>query len=287
MTCPVTAVFPAHLRTEPALHLLGVLEKCDPRPEEIIVHVDGGNLVLIEAIRCAFPQVLVLSSEECLGPGGSRNRLVAAARHELVANFDDDSFPENPGYFRRVLQTAERFPDAAALSAASQESEWSVPDFLSVACPSGCGCVFRKSWFQRSTGFVPLPIAFNMEEVDIGLQFQALGGIVVQDPKLRVVHEHPPEEAVDSRTRPTVLANTLLLPFLRYPAPLLPLALWHLFSQMRNFLGRGWSSDILPGLCMIPSHLWRHHQYRRPVPAAAVWSWLKLRRHPKSLGSAD
>jgi hypothetical protein len=172
------------------------------------------------------------------------------------------------------------------LSASSQPSEWNVPEFLGVPAPSGCGCVFRKSWFLKTSGFVPLPIAFGMEEVDVGLQLHALGGVIVQDPNLRIVHHHPPQDTADSKTLSTILANTLLLPFLRYPVHLWPLGLWHLLSQVRNYLARGWSASILPGLRMIPSHLRQHRSYRRPVPGKAVWSWIHLRRHPKSLGPA-
>lgn len=286
-TCPITAIFPAHVRVEKTLATLKALHACDPRPEEILIHVDGGTEAVVSAVREAWPDVRILQSETLLGPGGARNRLIHEASHELVANFDDDSFPSSPDYFARVLETAERFPDAAAFSAASQESEWSVPDFLTISCPSGCGCVIRKSWFERTRGFVPLVIAFNMEEVDVGLQWHAIGGLVVQDPKLRVTHDHPEEDRTGCNVPATILANTALLPLLRYPVWLWPIAVWHVLSQIRYYLGHGCRAAILPGLRMIPSHARKHWRHRQAVPAAAVWSWLKLRRHPQSLGKAQ
>ena len=278
-TCPVTAIFPAHVRVEETLATLKGIHACDPRPAEVLIHVDGGSETVIAPVRAAWPDVRILRSEVLLGPGGARNRLIRAASHELVANFDDDSFPTNPDYFARVLETAARFPSAAALSAASQESEWRVPDFLAISCPSGCGCVIRKSWFERTRGFVPLAIAFNMEEVDVGLQWHALGGVIVQDPKLRVTHDHPVEPQIGWDVPATILANTALLPLLRYPVWLWPLAVWHVLSQIRYYLGHGHAAAILPGLRMIPGHVRRHWEHRQAVPAAAVWSWLRLRRH--------
>ena len=283
---PITAVFPVVDRSDEAIKTLQALYGCDPVPQQIIVYVDGGSAETITAIRSRFAEVDILFGRDRCGPGGARNQLVRAARHEMVASFDDDSRPNDPGFFARVLETAGKFPEAAVLSAASQMSESSIPDFLRLACPSGCGCVFRKGWFLRTSGFVPLQVAFNMEETDIGLQLQEIGGMVVHDPKLRVLHEHPQPRALTGEESALVLANTVLLPFLRYPIVLLPLALGHLVSQIRNYVHRGWAGDIIPGLRLIPGHLWKNRHYRMPVSTRAVLDWLRLRRRPDSIGKA-
>ncbi|MFZ4763685.1 MAG: glycosyltransferase family 2 protein [Roseimicrobium sp.] len=286
-TCAVTAVVPVHARVEKALKTLQTIHDCNPRPAEVLVHADGGSLDVVSTIRSHWPEVRILESKTLIGPGGGRNRLVHEASHELVANFDDDSFPASPDYFARILALAEHFPDAAAFSAASQESEANTPHFLGISCASGCGCVFRKSWFTRTMGFVPLPIAYNMEEVDVGLQLHALGGVIVLDPQLRVIHDNTADLSVKVHVGATVLANTVLLPALRYPFWLWPLALVHLGSLMWNYFQRGWSACLLPGLRMIPSHILQHWQFRKPVSSWAVFSWLYLRRHPRPLGNVD
>lgn len=285
-TCPVTAIVPACRRQDKLLETLRRIQNCHPAPAQILVHVDGGDSVIVEAIRTFDPGIQILVSNKLLGPGGSRNRLIGAAEHELVANFDDDSFPANPGYFARVMDLAEHFPDAAMFSAASHAKEWLNLKFQQIAVPSGCGCVFRRRWFQRTQGFVPLPIAYNMEEVDIGLQLHALGGMIVHDPLLRVTHDNVLMREVDARTNAHVLANTALFTYLRYPAWLWPVGAWSVFNRLVLLLCWGWTAGIPEGLWMMPDHLRKHKQYRREINSPSILSWLLLRRWPKNLGDA-
>ena len=282
-TYPVTAVFPTRNRIDSALRTLQVLTDCRPAPGEIIVHVDGGSEAMQTAIREKFPAVRILTSTELVGPGGARNKLITSAANDLVANFDDDSFPSQMDYFARVLKTAGLFPDAAIISAASHASEWSSPEFQSIATASGCGCVFRKCWFERTTGFVPLPIAYNMEEADIGLQLHALRGVIVHDPNLRVTHDHLPPKEVNPRSNAVVLANTALLPFLRYPWWLWPAGVWQVLHRIVSLCVRRWTAGLPDGIRMIPSHLITHASYRKVMPGRAVLSWLLLRRWPRVL----
>lgn len=286
-SCAVTAIVPACRRLEPLLTTLQRIQDCNPVPDEIVVHVDGGDEKIVAAVRGFNPSVRILTSSTLLGPGGSRNILIASARHDLVANFDDDSFPLKADYFARVLRLAERFPDAAMFSAASHAQEWRSYQLQQIALPSGCGSVFRQSWFQRTQGFVPLPVAYNMEEVDIGLQLHALGGKIVHDPLLRVVHDHPPVKEVDARTNAIVLANTALFPFLRFPVWLWPLGVWSVFRRVVLLLRWGWTAGLLEGLFMIPEHLGRHRMCRKAASTSVFLNWMLLKRCPKDLGDAN
>jgi len=284
--CPISVIVPACRRLEKLLATLQRIRDCRPAPAELLVHVDGGDETIVAAVRAWDQSIQILTSAGSLGPGGSRNRLIAAARHELVANFDDDSFPAQPDYFARVMQLAERFPEAAMFSAASHAKEWQSLQFQRIALPSGCGCVFRKSWFERIQGFVPLPVAYNMEEVDIGLQLHAIGGSIVHDPLLRVVHDRVLSQEVDATTNAQVLANTALFPFLRFPAWLWPVGAWSVLNRMALLVCWGWTTGLLDGLRMIPDYLQRHKQYRREVTSPSLLSWLLLKRWPKNLGDA-
>lgn len=259
---PVSVIIPAWKRVDVLRKTLEVISRCDPPPAEILVHVDGGQQAVHRMLAVDFPTVKVLLSVQLLGPGGSRNRLIAAARHELVANFDDDAFPRHTDYFARVMDTAAKFPKAAMISAASMESEWRRPEYVNLAVASGCGCVFRKRWFERTTGFVPLPIAYSMEEVDVSLQLHALGGQIVHDPFLRVLHDRMLPDTVDPQLNAVVLANTALLPYLRYPEWLWPVGLCQVFRRVVHLIYRGWTSGLLEGLRMIPDHLARHKEHR-------------------------
>src|SRR6185503_7866777 len=112
-----TAIVTAFRRVELTLVTLKKIQNCEPRPDEIIVHVDGNQTQCETAIRSAFPDVKVLRTETCVGPGGGRNKLINAARNEIVASFDDDSYPHDPDFFSRVIQTTGELPDAAVYAA--------------------------------------------------------------------------------------------------------------------------------------------------------------------------
>lgn len=245
------------------------------------MHVDGATPEVLDALRLYHPDIRVLTSETLLGPGGSRNQLVAAARHELVANFDDDSFPDQTDYFGRIMTLAERFPDAAMFSAASQDFEKAMPGEHVIAVTSGCGCVFRKSWHARTWGFVPLPIAYGMEEVDISLQLHALGGVIVHDPGLHVKHDKSPPVEVSALANATVIANTALLPYLRYPPLFWVVGVWQVLRRVTYVLGAGWHRGVWAGIQMIPSYIRQHRVYVARVSHRALLTWFLLRLRPR------
>jgi GT2 family glycosyltransferase len=276
--CSITAILPAHERVEAVLKTLRIIHDCEPRPAEVIVHVDGGSEAVVMAVRQAFPKVRVLTSQHLLGPGGGRNRLIAAASYELVANFDDDSFPEFPDYFARVLLLAERFPSAAMYSAASMASEREIECCQVIGVASGCGCVFRRGWFARTRGFVPLVVAYGMEEVDMSLQLYAQGGLVVHDPALRVVHDKELPKTMSASMNAATLGNTALLAYLRYPVWLWPLGAMQLVRRVLWLLRQRWLQGLVSGLLGIPAYVARYREYRAPLSASAVLGWMRLKR---------
>lgn len=283
---PLSVIIPAWRRVDNLRKTLGIIARCDPPPAEILVHVDGGEQDVLRMLAIDFPTVKILCSKINLGPGGSRNRLIQIAQHELVANFDDDSYPRHSDYFARVMHTASKFQGAAMISAASMESEWRRPEYLNLAVSSGCGSVFRKSWFARTTGFVPLPIAYSMEEVDVSLQLHALGGKIIHDPFLRVFHERVLSDTVDATTNAVVLANTALLPYLRYPDWLWIVGVFQVLRRIVFLLKHGWTCGLMDGIRMIPDHLTRHRNFRKKVSSFALLRWLMLKQRASSLGRA-
>ncbi|HEY1048841.1 MAG TPA: hypothetical protein VGE39_03770 [Prosthecobacter sp.] len=198
-----------------------------------------------------------------------------------MASFDDDSYPDTTDYFARAWETAQKFPEAAVISAASPGLERETPGFMRIAVYSGCGCVFRRSWLLKTPGFVPLPIAYGMEEADISLQLHAMNGLIVHDPHLHVRHDHPLGESRDVGSwNATILANTMLLPWLRYPFWLLPAGLAQVANRIIWMIRHRHVQGLLRGLGMVPTYLWQHRRFRKVLPAAKVGSWFRLRRRP-------
>src|SRR5215204_2794861 len=190
----ISAIVTAYERIEQTLATLRIIQSCVPRPDEILVHVDANQVECEKAIRNAFEGVRILRSEQQVGPGGGRNNLVNAARFEFVASFDDDSYPIDADYFERALRTFENFPDASVVCAAlyhsgesigldERSAQWTA-DF------SGGACIYRRKAFLDGGGYVPLPVAYGMEEVDLAIRLHSQGGRILTTRWLRVFHNN-------------------------------------------------------------------------------------------------
>ena len=282
MASPITAIVTAYQRVDQTLVTLRKLVNCQPSPDEILVHVDGNQEGCANAIRDAFPDVQVIVSEQNIGPGGARNKLIAAAKHELVASFDDDSHPLDGDYFARVATLMAQFPEASILNAAVyHQGETIQPDARRAAWVSGfigCGCVYRRSAFLATTGYVPLPMAYGMEEVDLALRLLAQGGRVLQVSWLRVFHDTCLQHHSNPEVTAASIANIALLTYLRYPPLYWPVGLGQIFNRVRWLIPHGRRAGIWSGLASIPRHCWQHRHFRQVVSLAAIRSYFLLRR---------
>ena len=276
-TVPVSVIIPACDRVKALLNTLDGIEQCIPQPAEVLVHVDGGAPEMLEALRSWPGKLIILFSDERLGAGGSRNVLIRAAAHEWIVSFDDDSYPLDADYFLRVYESAQRHPNAAIISGSTMEEDWLRPSPVESAVYAGPACVFNKSWFLRTQGFVPLPFAQAMEEVDLSLQLHALGGKILLDPSLRV-HHAPVKFSGHVQTEAAIFCNTVLFPFLRFPVCLWWMIPLQIGSRMRYLWRRGCATAILPGLLRTPGYLWKYRRWRKPVSWRKVLSWMRLRQ---------
>ncbi len=277
----VTAIVTAWKRTGQTLTAIAHIQACKPAPDEILVHVDAGGQECACAIRKAFPDIAVLESASSVGPGGGRNKLIAAARNELIASFDDDSYPIDADYFARVEFLFERFPEAALIAASIfHRHETQLPADRSAAVTgsfTGCGVVYRRSAFLDGGGYVPLPIAYAMEEEDLALRLLDQGKVMLFSPWLRVFHDTDLSHHGNPRITAAQIANTALLAFLRYPARYWPYGAAQVLNRAIWSVRHGRSQGVAGGLAQIPRHLWRHRGLRRPVSAGAVRAKLRGR----------
>lgn len=286
MSHRISAIVPAYTRVTSLLRTLERLNSCNPTPDEIIVHVDGANTELMDVIRDKYPEIMVLQSCPQVGPGGARNKLIAAAKYELVANFDDDSYPIDSDYFSKIQEVAIRLPDAAILSAVIvSEQKLDVnpgkeTETHEIHVFSGCGCVYRKSWFMKTSGYVPIPIAYSMEETDLSLRYYALGGRIVETAQLQVCHQNPLEANPPPIIRTFSIANIALFGFLRFPVLLWPIIPLQILSRLVWLIRHGFYKGLLQGLKLIPSHVRMYANYRKVLPTSTIVSWLILRRFP-------
>lgn len=278
----VAAIVTACDRIEQSISTLGRIVACRPEPAEVIVHVDANDVGCEAAIRDAFDSVRILRSDSRIGPGGARNRLISEASSDYVASFDDDSFPMDGDFFGRVRALFERFPEAAVLCATvthlgepaapgEASAEW-VADF------NGGACVYRHSAFEKTTGYVPLEVAYGMEEADLALRLHAQGERILRTRWLRVFHETDRARHASPEVTAHSIANLALLAYLRYPPSCWHVGVAQCVRRIAWLVGKGRVRGIGRGVRMIPTHLASHRSYRMPVSAAALNSYLALRR---------
>ena len=279
---PVTAIVTAFKRIDQTLSTIDTLRASDPPPAEIRVRVDAGGNECAAAIRRKFPDVPVTLSDTQVGPGGGRNRLLAESSHDIVASFDDDAYPMDRDYFARVLSLFARYPDASVITArvfhpgepvkaAVDESSWTA-DF------SGGACAYRKSTFAKLGGYVPIPLAYGMEEVDLALRLHAIGGRVLQTEWLRVFHDTDRNRHAEPSVTAATISNLALLAYLRYPLWLWGIGVVQVANRILWLLRHGRHRGIATGLCQIPSELIRYRRFVDRVPAQFVRSYFTLRR---------
>jgi GT2 family glycosyltransferase len=283
-TVPITAIVTAHKRTAQTLSTINAIQVCDPAPNEIIVHIDQNQRECADSISKSCPTVKTLVSNDHVGPGGGRNTLIRAAVNNYVASFDDDSYPIDREYFARALDLFEKFPNASIicsalyhpgelLDAAVLSAEWCA-DF------SGGACIYNRKSFLATGGYVPLPVAYGMEEVDLALRLHAQGGRILRTKWLRVFHDTNLQRHADPEVTGKSIANLALLAYLRYPPSLWPLGLCQCANRIWWLVTHGRWRGIGKGLLMIPAHLRAHENHKSRIGYRTIKSYLALRRSP-------
>jgi GT2 family glycosyltransferase len=287
----VSVVIPTMNRTDALLRTIDRILTCEPPPDEVLTYVDNGDTSSAEAMRRQFRSVNVLEGSQRIGPGGGRNLLLAAARNEIVASFDDDSFPLDPGYFRRLAATFALNPNAAVVathiyhrgefSADARDVRTVTADFV------GCGCAFRKSAFETIGGFVPLPLAYGMEESDFALRAHAAGYEIVLDAALRVCHDTDLAHHDSPEVTAASVQNLALFAYLRYPPILWLLGAAQVARRVIWLISHRRLRGLMTGLLSIPGHFRRYRTYRRTVRAQDVKGWLAARRRGAAAVDVD
>lgn len=285
-TVPVSVIIPTYRRPDLLLNALTHIENCKPIAAEILVHIDANDDITEPAIASHFPRVRLVYSSERQGPGGGRNRLAAVATQPFLASFDDDSYPLDIDYFERLHSLFMRRADADVIASHIIEQEdpviESTPEVASGLGFVGCGVAYRREAYIRSGGYIPLVVAYGMEEEDLALRLHASGARVISTRYLRVFHDtNRNDRHREAPITAGLISNLALLPFLRYPILLWPYGFLQICNRVLWQIRKRRFAGLAQGVCRIPLHLWRHRHLRKALPISAVLSYLKLRGTPK------
>jgi GT2 family glycosyltransferase len=276
---------------------LSRLLELQPQPDEILICADGCTDGTGDMIRREFPTCTLIENESPRGSVFSRDRLLRLSGADLVASFDDDSYPLDHDFFSRARHLFEKRSEVAVLSFpeirddgsfANSSKTTSSPSHL-VSAYANCAAVMRRDVYLRSDGF-PVFFGHMYEEPDFALQCYALGKVVRFEPTLTIRHHVTATERNPIRRHQLNARNELWSVWLRCPWPWLPLvSFYRIWRQLQYAFTEGVSWAIqepvwwLSALRGLPICLSR----RKPVAWTIYLSWMRLARNPFILSNSD
>jgi GT2 family glycosyltransferase len=261
------------------------LQQLNPPPLEVLITTDGCTEDVVAAVKGELPGARVFVNEIGLGSVASRDRMMRAARGDLVLALDDDSYPEQPDCIARIVPTFEQQPNLAVLHFPQRTDEYpetlAQTDFgqerLTRTFPNS-GAVLRRSTYLQLPGFES-HFFHAYEEPDYALQCVAAGYDVLFSPVITIRHHYSCETRDEIRIHHRHARNELWSTVMRCPFPFaVGIAAWRVFSQFRYACKRGWSWVIRE-----PNWWWQAMggipycvRKRRPVSWRGYKRWLAL-----------
>lgn len=282
--CPITVAIPTFKRKEKLLISLHKISQCYPRPDEIIIHIDNNDRSTERVIKEKYPDIKIIKSQNRVGPGGGRNKIIERAKNKIIASFDDDSYPIDTDYFERLTILFEKLPKAAVIGAEIYHLDESIKSDKYTAEKTtdfiGCGCAYRKDVFQQTTGYVNLPLAYGMEEVDLALRLIDLKWEIIHSPWLRVFHNTRLEHHSSPKITAASITNQMLLTYLRYPILFWWLGFLQCLNRILWLVKHGRLKGIIQGIVLIPKLISEHFRERKTVSYDSLNQYLKERDRP-------
>ncbi len=284
-----TAIIATRNRKDDLRRTLRQLAALDPPPGEILVCCDGCTDGTSAMLAAEFPEVVRLVNDAAIGSVGSRRRLMAAAGGDIVLSFDDDSYPVEPAFIRRVERLFAERPRLGIASFPQRTDEFpetlSADDFgpsLYVASYAASAAAFRREAYARVPGWDPV-FQHAYEEPDLALQMTAAGWMVYHYTGLTVRHHYSSANRREVRIHHRHARNEQWSIWMRCPFPqLIALSLYRLIRQLVYAASRG------PGWLAREPAWWLQAfrgaahclRARRPVPWRVYLGWMRLFKHP-------
>lgn len=280
-TVPLTVCIPCFKGEQRLVLTLEKLAACQPAPAEILIHCDGDWQPNPRPWLSAVGSIplRILHSSAQVGPGGGRDACIQAAAHELVASFDDDSWPLDEDYFGVAVAIMSAYPQAAMLSPVVYLEEKPVrarePLLTTSRYYQGSASVHRRSHYRQLPGLVPIPAAYGVEEADLSLQAHAAGFLILESHWMRAWHDRPLADH-HHQTLPWI-QNEVLLGYLRYPLAAQPWAWWRALRQVAAHVNKLPLRPLLKALGGTLAHCQRYRSHRQHYSLKQIWAHTQMR----------
>ena len=279
---PVAVVIPTYNRGSAVVSVLEKVLACDPQPSEIWVHIDQNDGVLERHLMERFPGIRILTSTGRLGPGGGRHRCLLACGAPYAVSLDDDSWPVDGNFFAAIEPLFSSYPRAAIFGASIwHRAEAEIPRSRAVrrvASYVGCGHAMRVAAYRDIRGYLARPMAYAIEEGDVGLQLFVRGWQVFSAEELRVYHDTDRTHHEAAEVTASTITNLALLAYLHYPAMDLGRGVAQVANRVAYSVRRGRTSGVASGVGGILMECYRNRALRAPISHEVLMEYLRLRR---------
>jgi len=262
-----------------------VLQTLQPAPLEILITADGCADDTVAVVKAELPEAKLIVNETGRGSVASRDRMMRAARGDLVLALDDDSYPEQVDCLARIAPMFEQSSQLAIAHFPQRTDEY--PETLAqtdfgptrpTRSFANSGAVLRRSNYLQLPGFEPN--FFHMyEEPDYALQCVGASYEVLFTPVITIRHHFSGQTRNEMRNHHRHSRNEFWSVLLRCPFPYcVGLAAYRIFSQFRYACKRGiawvirepvwwWQAMLGIKYCL---------QHRNPIPWPRYQNWLRL-----------
>jgi hypothetical protein len=207
--------------------------------------------------------------------------LINSARHPIVASFDDDSYPLDTDYFHRVQTVFHECPDASVVAGHIVERNEKAPDAETLIGATshfgGGGVVYRREDFVATSGYLNIPLAYGIEEVDLCIRMFHLGKRIYYCPWLRVIHDSDLSRHADPAVTAASISNLALLAYIRYPKRYWAYGSLQVLNRICWLIREKRVSGISRGILQIPANIWIYRRQRNPISAAAIELFFRAR----------